>query len=930
MDMEAFPSKNRGANVCTNGCENLSTNLRKSKFNSDNFIYAFLLHNPTQNLSIHNNFTIQNKPLFSMKKMNFLSFWAILLLSAASTFAQVTISGRVTDSYGDALPGANILIVGTTNGTSTNVNGEYTLRVSGSGNAVLQASMVGFSSARKNVSLNSSQTVDFELAEDMLGLDEVVVTGNANEKSKLESSISISTLNPSNITQTGARSTAEILRSVAGVRSEASGGDGNTNITVRGVPISSGGSKYLQLQEDGLPVLLFGDMSFATADIFLRADGSTGRLEALRGGSASVTSSNSPAGIMNFISNVGATQGGSIMTSVGMDNPSYRTDFGFGGNLSENTNFSIGGFFRQGEGGRTLNYTGNRGGQIKANLTRMFNNGYARIYLKYLNDRAAAFMPMPMQVTGTDASPTWGSISGYDALTGTMHTTNLSTNFGIGGDGAPRLVNVSDGMHANSKAVGAEFSFDLGNGWNVENRARMASNNGRFVAPFPAEVNTAANLASSIAGTGARLVYTGTNTAYTGTALRIHIFDTELNNFDNMMNDLKVSKKLGVANITLGYFKGLQNVNMSWLWNSYLQEAVGENARLLDAVSASNVNYSDGGLYAYGVPAWGNCCQRNYNTQYNISAPYLNIEAQLNDALNLELGLRQDMGHVTGSFSSGVQRPNYDMNGNGTISVPEQSVSVIDNANKTAVNYRYSYLSYSAGANYKVNDKSAVFARYSNGGSAKADRILFNGLNYQNGDQLNAKDLLAQAEVGYKLKMKNGGLFITGFYSTTTEEGGFEATTQQVIENDYKALGAEVEAAYNVADFSLRGSFTWTNAEITSGSNQGKTPRRQAALIYNLNPTYNFMGHTVGLNVVGTTSSYAQDNNLLVMPGYALLHGYVNFNIAKGLSASINGNNLLNTLAVTESEEGSIPSNGWVRARPVLGRTINIGLGYSF
>ena len=634
---------------------------------------------------------------------------------------------------------------------------------------------------------------------------------------------------------------------------------------------------------------------------------------------------------MNFISNFGSSQEGSILTSVGLDQEAYRTDFNFGGSLNENLNFAIGGFFRQGEGGRTLNYTGNRGGQIKANLTRMFSNGYARIYVKHLNDRAAAFMPMPMMVTGTNDNPTWGSIAGYDALTGTMHTTNLATNFGLGGDGTLRRVNVSDGMHAKSNSVGAEFNFDLGDGWNVENKARMATNSGRFVAPFPAEVGSAASLAASIAGTGATAVFAGTTTPYTGTALRIHMFDTELNNFDNMMNDFKLNKKLGVANISVGYFRGIQNVDMSWLWNSYLQEAVGENARLLNAISATNVNFSDNGLYAYGVPAWGNCCQRNYNTQYNISAPYINIEAQVNNALNLEIGLRKDNGHVTGNFGSTVQRANYDVNGDGTISKPEISVSVPDNANTTAVNYRYNYLSYSAGANYKMNEQSAIFARYSSGGAAKADRILFSGYNYQNGAAIPAKDLIAQAELGYKLKMKNGGLFITGFYSNTNEEGGYEATTQTIIENDYKALGAEVEAAYTFNDFGLRGSFTFTNAEITSGSNKGKTPRRQAALIYNLNPTFNLMKKgVVGLNIVGTTDSYAQDDNQLVMPGYTLFHGYLSYNIAKGLSASINGNNLFNKLAVTESEEGAIPTNGMVRARPVLGRSINIGLGYNF
>jgi hypothetical protein len=48
------------------------------------------------------------------------------------------------------------------------------------------------------------------------------------------------------------------------IRAESSGGEGNANFNVRGVPVSSGGSRYLQLQEDGLPVMLFEIRLLAT------------------------------------------------------------------------------------------------------------------------------------------------------------------------------------------------------------------------------------------------------------------------------------------------------------------------------------------------------------------------------------------------------------------------------------------------------------------------------------------------------------------------------------------------------------------------------------------------------------------------------------------------------------------------------------------
>ena len=64
----------------------------------------------------------------------------------------------------------------------------------------------------------------------------------------------------------------------------------------------------MQLHEDGLPVLEFGDMNFANTDNFVRYDWTLGRVESIRGGSASIVSSNSPGGIINMISKTGGDE----------------------------------------------------------------------------------------------------------------------------------------------------------------------------------------------------------------------------------------------------------------------------------------------------------------------------------------------------------------------------------------------------------------------------------------------------------------------------------------------------------------------------------------------------------------------------------------------------------------------------------------------
>lgn len=872
---------------------------------------------------------------------------ALLMLMgfcSLASIAQSTISGTVKDSDGEAVYAAMVYLVGTTNGDVTDDTGAYEIQTDAEGVMTISVSFVGYKVIKQEVTLvkGADKTVDFTLEQDALGLDEVIVTGVVNPKARLESSVSMSTLKPSTIEQSSPRNTAEIFRSIPGIRSEASAGEGNTNITVRGVPISAGGSKYLQLQEDGLPIFQFGDMAFATADIFLRYDASVGRIEAIRGGSASTLGSNSPAGIINFISKTGDVESGTIATTFGLDYDTKRTDFSFGTPISESVSMHFGGFFRQGEGVRTAGYTANSGGQFKANITKRFKKGYARVYFKHINDRSAGYLPMPLKVEGTNADPTLSSVDGFDAGHGTIHSPYLLQNLTEDGDGGRRRANVADGMHPESTYFGTEISADLGNGWNVINRSRLAFNKGRFVSPFPSELTTAAAIAadSSYAGPNSTLVYADNGEAFgngfdgNGLVMRVHMFDTELNNFNNLTSDTRITKSFNEKiGITAGLFNSVQNVGMSWLWNSYLMEVNGEDGRLLNMVDTTGASFSENGLYAYGVPFWGNCCQRNYDVSYVTTAPYFGLEVEATEALNIEASVRFDLGQARGHFS-GANQSTIDMNNDGVISGPETSVSAIDNANVTTVNYDYDFVSFSAGANYKMNESSALFARFSQGGAAKADRLLFSGLDYTDGDKLNALDYLTQIELGYKKRFKRGGIYATLFSATTKEEGGFEATTQRIIENDYQSIGLELEGVYQANDLTVRGGLTFVDASIeTEGDTKGNTPRRQPDLVYSLSTSYTIaQKHAIGISLIGQTESFAQDNNELVMPGFTMLNLFATATLSEGLTVSINGNNLLDTFGITESEEGSIVENqvNYIRARSIAGRSTSLTVRYNF
>lgn len=792
---------------------------------------------------------------------------------------------------------------------------------------------------------NAAPAADAPAQEDGLMMEEIVVTAVVNQTSKMRSSVSVSALSADDLLQVAPRNTAEIFRNIPGIRSEASGGEGNANIAVRGLPVASGGAKFLQLHEDGLPVLEFGDISFGNADIFLRADANVARVEAIRGGSASTLASNSPGGVINFISKTGEKDGGSLAITRGLDYDTTRGDFDFGGHIDENWRFHIGGFYREGEGPRNADYTAESGGQVKANLTREFENGYARVYFKYLNDRAISFLPQPILVSGTNSDPTIRSVPGLDMRDETLHSALFLSNTGLDGDNNLRTNSLKDGMNPVSTAVGAEFKFDLAEGWSIFNKVRMAKTDGNFVSIFPMQVTGAQALATEIGGAGATLRYTdGTRITSpstlngNGLATRVALFDVDINDFSNFANDFKLTRAIvagdSTIDLTAGYYKSRQNIEMDWVWNSYVMEVTGNNARLLDVVAADGTYMTTGGLLAYGVPYFGNCCTRRYNAQYDIDAPYVSAALEMGQ-LNVDASLRRDEGKARGTYTASRQAQ-VDVNRDGIISVPERSVSIIDSANPQPINYDWGYWSWSVGANYMIDPDLAVFARISQGGRANADRLLFGRLRADGSvAKQDAVDMVDQYEGGVKWRGDDISVFATAFYAKTQEQN-YEATTQRFFDRTYEAKGIELEASYRYEGFMLTAGGTWTDAEISKDALtpalKGNTPRRQADFIYQLTPSYSYDAFTVGTNIIGTTKSYAQDTNELVLPGYTQVNLFADYAITEGLVLSVNVNNLFNVKGLTESEEGSITegTTNIIRARSINGRTSTATLKYTF
>lgn len=124
-----------------------------------------------------------------MRKSITLSIGVFLLTGLL--FAQFKVSGTITDAKsGDKLVGANVIVEGTESGTSTDVDGNYSLTVpAGLSTAKVTARYIGYKQATVTVTASGNQ--DFSLKEDVLKMDAVMVTGVAGELTKTKTPFAI-------------------------------------------------------------------------------------------------------------------------------------------------------------------------------------------------------------------------------------------------------------------------------------------------------------------------------------------------------------------------------------------------------------------------------------------------------------------------------------------------------------------------------------------------------------------------------------------------------------------------------------------------------------------------------------------------------------------------------------------------------------------
>lgn len=799
--------------------------------------------------------------------------------------------------------------------------------------------------------LPAAATAAVEPSVDKAPAKEVFSTGVAKARDLLDSAISTSSLSEQEILKFSPQSVADLLRNLPGVRSDASQGDGYGNISIRGLPIAATGSKFVQLQEDGLPVFEFGDIGFATADTFLRYDTTVGQVQAIRGGSASTFASNSPGGVINFISKTGVNAGGAVQTTFGLDHRSYRLDFDYGTPLSDTLRVNVGGFYRRGEGPRSTGFDGQDGGQIKVNVTKEFTGGYIRFYGKYLNDRTPVYGYIPMKVTGTNSDPTYSSVANFDMKRDTLLNRNFTTIVGLDGNDALSRQNVRDGQHPIVKSVGFEAQFTVA-GWSITNRFRYAGISGSFVSPQFVQVGDAAAITGRLGGSGGSIAFANGPNAGTvianpsalngnGLLAAIGMASNRYNSLDNVTNDLRGSRTWSVGSgaltTTAGFYKSRQNIGTTFLWTSVIQDVRGGGrGALIDVTSATGVPITQNGVYGFGAALLGGCCRLNYNVAYDVNAPYGSVNYQIGK-LSLGGSLRYDMGSANGTYTEGTGFSSYDIDGNGVISDAESRTSRFGAAVPGLIDYSYNNLSYSASANYRIAQTWSVFGRYSRGGRANADRIISSRfLNFKDGSLLRpetAVDKVTQAEGGFKYRTDSTMFNLTGFWAEAMDTN-LDPRDGAPVERLFRAKGIELEGSYTRGIASITAGATYTSAKIAKDKVTpifvGNTPHNQAGLIYQVTPQISADRFNIGAVIIGTTGSYAGDDEQLRIPAYVTTNAFVQFHVTQQLLLSVNAANLFDSKAITGVQDTTMPAGGIVMGRTLPGRTVSAAVRMDF
>jgi hypothetical protein len=184
----------------------LSVDLKNSSIeNVLNYIesrteYSFMYDNKKIDISREVNINVKNQTVESIldqlfeNGVNYQMIGKHIIITpkegqnSLSTQQTATVTGKVSDTSGASLPGVSVVVKGTTNGTITDINGNYAL-ANVPANAILQFSFVGMKTLE--IAVEGKTSVNATLTEESIGIEEVIAVGYGVQKKKLNTGSTI-------------------------------------------------------------------------------------------------------------------------------------------------------------------------------------------------------------------------------------------------------------------------------------------------------------------------------------------------------------------------------------------------------------------------------------------------------------------------------------------------------------------------------------------------------------------------------------------------------------------------------------------------------------------------------------------------------------------------------------------------------------------
>jgi iron complex outermembrane receptor protein len=563
------------------------------------------------------------------------------------------------------------------------------------------------------------------------------------------------------------------------------------------------GVEYVAFLEDGLPVFPTMHTFFMNADNLFRFDTNIERMEVVRGGSSPLFGSNTPGAIVNFINKTGGDEFSGTMRATGATQGLARYDLNMNGPFGNDWRFSVGGFYRYDHGVRDPGFPGIRGGQLKANITRLLDNGYIRFSAKHIDDRNQFILPLPF----TDRlNPEFvPGLSNYASM-----STQEGLDLRVPTPTDDLTLPLDNGLKTKATWFTADVSFDITDDWHLQNTAQVMQNDQEWNALLPFNVFSTTEfvtLPTSAGGlgfpAGSTFQYTFTNhIAPTGGPAP---FDTQNDlvapggewhvekPISAVQNQLSLRRAFGQHSLSLGGYFAHYTQDNRWFFTDILTD-VRDNPRFLDLVvtppAGSPVNVTENGFRKY---------ISNYvngTGQTTIVSGVVGAEVQLMERLRADVGARVEYN----DFVQGKENTStFDLDLN-----PATTFNNVSFGNNSFLHFTRQITDWSAslGLNYRLNDYVGIYGSAARGYKMPALDEFLNASAQGQADAFESREVEA-AELGVKYATGGVGVTLNGFYTKlkniTTQGAVLDPVTGETIwevrtSPEQRSIGAEVEA----------------------------------------------------------------------------------------------------------------------------------------